>query len=104
MRQGSRIAFEHGLDDLRRKRKPGGNRQSRAQRFCQRCGLAAELRFVDGVDEPRRLHRPALTSSTMPWSPLTRTRAPSVNVVVAARVPTTAGMPYSRATIAACES
>jgi hypothetical protein len=43
-------------------------------------------------------------SSTTPLSPSTRTRAPSANMVVASRVPDgQPGMPYSRATIAACE-
>ena len=39
----------------------------------------------------------------MPRSPSTRTRSPVLMRVVAMPVPTTAGMPYSRATIAACD-
>jgi len=39
-----------------------------------------------------------------PMTLATRTRAPSAMRSVASRVPTTPGMPYSRATIAECES
>ena len=49
---------------------------------------------------PRR--RPP--KSTRPWSPSTITRAPVVSAVVPSPVPITAGMPYSRATIAACDA
>ena len=40
---------------------------------------------------------------TIPRSPSTRTRWPVLIRSVALPVPTTAGMPYSRATIAACD-
>ena len=40
---------------------------------------------------------------TIPRSPSTRTRSPVLIRAVACPVPTTAGMPYSRATIAACD-
>ena len=40
---------------------------------------------------------------TVPLSPSTRTRSPVLISFVACPVPTTAGSPYSRATIAACD-
>ena len=43
-------------------------------------------------------------TSTMPRPPSTRTRSPVLSRMVAFLQPTTAGMPNSRATIAACES
>src|SRR5205085_3221761 len=49
----------------------------------------------EGSHQPRRV--------TMPRSPSTRTRSPVLILLVAWPVPTTAGMPYSRATIAACD-
>src|SRR5262249_2730883 len=73
--------------------------------------------LADGIAEPHRLrpikrglarllkrddlfHTSIVTS---PASPSTRTRTPSVMRSVASRVPTTPGIPYSRATIAAWE-
>src|SRR5512135_1648657 len=47
------------------------------------------------------LHSSTVTS---PALPSTRTRTPSAMRSVASRVPTTPGIPYSRATIAECES
>src|SRR5262245_27890447 len=102
--QGLCIPFEHRFDVGRVERETGRNRESGSQGSGERRGLAAEVTFVERVDERRGHYRAASTSSTVPASPLTRTRAPSANIVVASRVPTTAGIPYSRATIAACES
>ena len=44
------------------------------------------------------------STATSPALPLTRTRVPSAISLYASRVPTTPGMPYSRATIAEWES
>src|SRR4029079_18832652 len=55
-------------------------------------------RFIEGDDS---FHSSTVTS---PASPSTRTSMPSVMRSVASRVPTTPGIPYSRDTIAACES
>src|SRR5688572_20550947 len=44
------------------------------------------------------------SNSTVPRSPSTRIRSPSRSRMVALPVPTTAGMPSSRATIEACDS
>ena len=48
--------------------------------------------------------RPYSTISTRPAAPSTQTIWPSRSWVVADPVPTTAGMPYSRATIAGCDN
>src|SRR2546423_1177970 len=49
-------------------------------------------------------HAPAQSRMvTKPRSPSTRTRCPVLIRLVAWPVPTTAGIPYSRATIAACD-
>ena len=43
-------------------------------------------------------------SVTRPWFPSTITRCPSVSFCVPSVVPITAGIPYSRATMAACDA
>jgi hypothetical protein len=78
---------------------PGGD--SQGQRAGEGCAdhswpgapAAAGLRWCG-----RRV-RGSSSSVTVPTSPLTRTRAPSVIRRVATPVPSTAGMPYSLATI-----
>jgi hypothetical protein len=49
-------------------------------------------------------YSPGFRNSTLPWPPFTRTRSPVLRRIVASLQPTTAGMPSSRATMAACES
>src|SRR5947208_942463 len=79
--------------------------QPGAGQFAERGGLAAGPGRVRGADPGgpagKRL-RHAMTW-TVPRSPSTRTRWPVLIRLVASPVPTTAGMPYSRATIAACD-
>src|SRR5262249_61310824 len=65
-----------------------------------RLGLAAPT--IEGLYERNVLAQPMTVSS--PLSPSTRTRVPSAIRSVASRVPTNPGIPYSRETIAACES
>src|SRR5436190_7002962 len=73
--------------------------------LAERGGLAAGPGRVRGAHlggpagEP--LHQPM--TWTVPRSPSTRTSWPVLIRLVASPVPTTAGMPYSRATIAACD-
>src|SRR5690348_16068324 len=73
--------------------------------LAERGGLAAGPGLVRGAPpggpagEP--LHQPM--TWTIPRSPSTRTSWPVLIRLVASPVPTTAGMPYSRATIAACD-
>src|SRR5215467_5346348 len=90
-----------GLNVIRTQREAGWHRQASFQSKREFGGLAAKLSFVACVDQRDRFHE---SNSTLPVSPLTRTRTPSPIFVVASRVPTTAGMPYSRATIAAWDS
>src|SRR6478672_10160631 len=79
--------------------------QPSAGQLAERCGLAADPGRVRGAHlggpAGERL-RHAMTW-TIPRSPSTRTRWPVLIRLVASPVPTTAGMPYSRATIAACD-
>src|SRR5512144_2003842 len=51
-----------------------------------------------------RFHRGCSPSRTRPREPSTVIHCPSVNVLVPLSVPITAGTPYSRATMAACEA
>src|SRR6266566_4812414 len=79
--------------------------QPGAGQFAERGGLAAGPGRVRGAHlggpagEP--LRHPM--TWTIPRSPSTRTSWPVLIRLVASPVPTTAGMPYSRATIAACD-
>lgn len=57
---------------------------------------------VAGLPKRNRVRRPITAIS--PVAPSTRTRAPSAISAVASRQPTTPGIPYSRLTIAGCES
>ena len=96
-----RVCAHHRRDEVHAQRNAVGDRQTRAQGSPQTDGLAAEARLVI-----RRCEGDAVahSTSTRPLVPSTRTLAPSPMRAVAVRVPTTAGIPYSRATIAACES
>jgi hypothetical protein len=69
------------------------------------------MRAIDAIRQDRRTgreltaHEPAAwSSSTLPCSPFTRTRSPVWSRRVAFPHPTTARIPSSRATMAACES
>ena len=59
---------------------------------------ASSRAFSQGDDAPHPI------TVTSPASPSTRTATPSPIRSVPSRVPTTPGIPYSRATIAACDS
>src|SRR5437867_1547826 len=93
-----------GLDQVARERHAGGDPEALARGVAESHGLGpiqqclARLREVDDLFH---FHPSTVTS---PASPSTRTRIPSAMRSVASRVPTTPGMPYSRETIAACES
>ncbi len=92
------VVVHHTVQEADAQREPVGYRQARAQRPPEAHGLAAVARHVLRRDERRPAgHR----ISTTPSLPSTRTLAPSGMSRVAERVPTTAGMPYSRATMAA---
>src|SRR5271165_146634 len=78
----------------------------------RRCDLGPDLgwqrrRRDPGAHAGEAEDKARLTSHprtwTIPRSPSTRTRWPVLIRLVASPVPTTAGMPYSRATIAACD-
>ncbi len=66
---------------------------------------AARVGSDAAASEQRPRHQPARSRMrTMPASPSTSTRSPVWMIVVAKPVPHTAGMRYSRDTIAVCES
>ena len=113
------------FDDRAREREPRRHRQAVADGVAE----SDRLRAVDGDvgrlgerddpggeivshgripgtvrGSPGHPARGAHSTVTSPAAPSTRTRVPSAMRSVASRVPTTPGMPYSRATIAACES
>src|SRR5205823_13919562 len=103
---GNRLDDGTGQRDARR------HRQAVAHRVAQPDRLRPEDRGRPRLDERDDalvlpagllllLHARTVTS---PAVPSTRTRVPSAMRSVASRVPTTPGMPYSRATIAECES
>src|SRR4029079_671109 len=101
----SRRAVVPGRDevDVRpREGDPRGDRQARPQRVAQTQSLRAEERFLVRLDQGDDVGHSSTV--TVPAVPSTRTRVPSGMRSVASRVPTTPGMPYSRATIAECES
>ena len=86
-------------------RKARRDGESRPQQVTEMRALAAdeldlvEAELVERNREPGRRHQ--LRIVTVPVLPSTRTRSPVLIVEVALPVPTTAGRPYSRATIAA---
>src|SRR5213078_3874041 len=91
-----------GLDEVARQRDAGRQRQPFSRRRAEPDRLRPVDRVVVGF---RERDDPCHASTvTVPASPSTRTRAPSAILSVASRVPTTPGIPYSRATIAEWES
>src|SRR6185503_895077 len=86
----------HGFCFVPRNAETSGHRQSRAPHACQIVGLAAGDFYRHLLIEVEYHARTA----TNPRSPSTRMRAPSGIREVAWSVPTTAGIPNSRATMA----
>src|SRR5579863_2240703 len=80
---------------------------ARALELAKTAALAADLRallqadFAEPADVPRVTHQTGCRMVTIPRPPSTRMRWPSLMRVVAVPVPTTAGRPNSRATMAA---
>src|SRR4030095_2119914 len=77
--------------------------ESVARAVAESDGLGSKQRSLAGFREGDDLFHFYPSIVTSPASPSTRTKTPSAMRSVASRVPTTPGMPYSRATIAACE-
>src|SRR5262249_2239904 len=77
----------------------------RGEQVAEVCALAAELRGVRAsqLRERAGVRRHASRIVTTPADPSTRTGWPVRISAVARPVPTTAGRPYSRQTIAACD-
>src|SRR6266540_2984082 len=92
-----------GLDQVARERHTGRNRKALARGIAEAHGLRSKQRSLPCLREGDGLFHVHPSIVTSPASPSTRTRTPSAMRSVASRVPTTPGMPYSRATIAACE-
>src|SRR5262249_21143610 len=87
-----------GFDDVAGQGDSGWNRKAIADRLPEPDRLrAVERDFERLLQKNDSLHPSTVTS---PLSPSTRTRTPSAIRSVASRVPTTPGIPYSRATIA----
>src|SRR5262249_49938313 len=87
----------------------GRHREPAAEHLAESRALAAEARRVARAQVGQRggVHQPAATWSfrivTTPVEPSTCSSWPVLIVAVARPVPTTAGFPYSRDTIAACD-
>src|SRR5262249_18257899 len=92
------------LDQVARERHAGRDRKALARGIAEVHGLRSKQRSLPCLRERDNLFRFHPSTVTSPASPSTRTRTPSAMRSVASRVPTTPGMPYSRETIAACES
>src|SRR5207244_12687106 len=96
------LARGNGFDDRARKCNTGREREARPRRLPKTDRFRAEDRIVARLHERDDLFHASTVTS--PASPSTRTSGPSAMRSVASRVPTTPGMPYSRATIAEWES
>src|SRR4029079_15281338 len=96
------IAGGDGLDQAARQRYAGWDRETLARGVAKPHGLCPKERRLTCLAEGNNLFHPS--TETSPASPSTRKRTPLAIRSVASRVPTTPGMPYSRATIAACDS
>src|SRR4029077_3468595 len=83
---------------------PRWDRQPVTDRVAESDGLRTEDRRIARLDERDDLAHAPPSTVTSPAVPSTRTRVPSAMRSVPSRVPPTPGMPYSRATIAECES
>src|SRR6266516_2030199 len=91
-----------GLDQVARERHTRRHREALARGVAEPHRLRPIERCLARLGDGDDLLHPSTVTS--PASPSTRTRTPSAMRPVASRVPTTPGMPYSRETIAACES
>src|SRR5216684_490049 len=91
-----------GLDQVARERHAGRDREALARGVAEPHRLRPIKRCLARLGEGDDLLHPSTVTS--PASPSTRTRTPLAMRPVASRVPTTPGMPYSRETMAACES
>src|SRR5205807_2466797 len=96
------VASGDRVDHGARERHARRDREAVPQRLSQPDGLGSEQRGVTCIDQRDDTTHPSTVTS--PASPSTRSLAPSAMRSVASRVPTTPGMPYSRATIAECDS
>src|SRR5271165_3969438 len=80
---------------------PGTGQLTKGCRLAAGPGRVGRAHAGEAEDKARLTSHPR--TWTIPRSPSTRTRWPVLIRLVASPVPTTAGMPYSRATIAACD-
>src|SRR5207249_3846039 len=91
----------HRLDERPRECEAGRDGEAVANRLPEPDRLRAEHGGVGHLREREQVVH--VSTVTSPAFPSTRTRAPSAMRLVASRVPTTPGMPYSRATMAEWE-
>src|SRR5258708_1060211 len=91
-----------GFDQVSRNGHAGRQGKGLGDRIAQPHRLRPVERCLSRLCEGDDFLHPSTVTS--PASPSTRMRTPSAIRSVASRVPTTPGIPYSRATIAECES